>query len=85
MNSIGYRFNHFKVYSSMALSRFPSLPLLLFFFFFVFFRATPAAYGGSQDRGLMGAVATGLRHSHSNMGSELPLRPTPQLTAMLDP
>ena len=32
--------------------------------------AAPAAYGGSQARGLIGAVATGLRQSHSNAGSE---------------
>ena len=31
--------------------------------------ATPVAYGGSQARGLMGAVATGLRQSHSNARS----------------
>ena len=31
--------------------------------------ATPAAYGGSQARGLIGAVATSLRQSHSNVGS----------------
>ena len=37
--------------------------------FFVFSRATPVAYGGSQARGLKGAVAAGLRHSHSNAGS----------------
>ena len=44
--------------------------LFLFFFFFLsFFRATPEAYGGSQ--------AAGLRHSHSNSGSEPHLRPTP--------
>ena len=29
------------------------------------------AYGGSQARGLIGAVAAGLHHSHSNVGSEL--------------
>ena len=53
--------------------------------FFVFFRAAPTAYGGSLARGQIRAVATGLHHSHSNAGSELHLRPTPQLTAMLDP
>ena len=26
----------------------------------------PATYGGSQARGLMGATAAGLHHSHSN-------------------
>ena len=32
--------------------------------------AAPAAYGGSQARGRIGAVATGLCQSHSNAGSE---------------
>ena len=35
--------------------------------------------------GLIGAVAAGLRQSHSNVGSEPCLQPTPQLTAMPDP
>ena len=34
--------------------------LLFFFFFFGLFRATPTAYGGSQARGLIRAVAAGL-------------------------
>ena len=57
-----------------------------FFFFLVFclFRAAPAAYGGSQARDLIRAIADGLHHSH-NAGSELRLRPTPQLTATSDP
>ena len=33
---------------------------VLFCFVFDIFRATPAAHGGSQARGLMGAVAAGL-------------------------
>ena len=55
--------------------------------FFVFspFRAAPAAYGGSQARGLTGAIAAGLRHSHSNARAETHLQPTPQLTATPDP
>ena len=67
----------------------------MFFFFFGLFvvvvvvvvaisLAAPAAYGGSQARGLIGAVATGLRQSHSNVGSEPCLQPTPQLTATPD-
>ena len=60
-----------------------------FVFFFVFFffaisRAASTAYGGSQARGLTGAVAVSLCQSHSNSGSELCLRPTPQLTATPD-
>ena len=47
--------------------------------------AAPMAYGGSQARGRIGAVAIGLHQSHSNEGSEPRLQPTPQLTAMLDP
>ena len=49
------------------------------------FRAAPAAYGGSQARGLIRAIATGLHHSHSNTGSKPHLQPTSQLTAILDP
>ena len=47
--------------------------------------AAPMAYGGSQARGRIGAIAASLRQSHSNVGSEPCLRPTPQLTATLDP
>ena len=53
------------------------------FFFFFFLRASPMAYGGSQTRGPIGAVAFGLRHSHAI--SEPRLQPPPQLTAMPDP
>ena len=55
------------------------------FIYFCLFRAAPTAYQGSQARGPIGAVATGLHHSHSNTGSEPHLRPTPQLTVMPDP
>ena len=60
---------------------------LSFFSFFGLFAiswAAPAAYGGSQARDLIGAVATGLRQSHSNAGSEPRLQPTPQLMATPD-
>ena len=60
-----------------------SVPFLYFFSFLLFFwlfRATPVAYGGSQTRGPIGAIAASLHHSHSNTGSELRLAPTPQLT-----
>ena len=39
-------------------------------FFFGLFRAAPKAYGGSQARGRIRAVTTGLHHSHSNVRSE---------------
>ena len=62
--------------------------MLLFVFFVVVVVAiswaSPTAYGGSQARGPIGAVATGLRQSHSNVGSEPCLQPTPQLTATPD-
>ena len=62
-----------------------TLELYTLFIYFVFSRVAPAAYGGSQARGLIGAVATGLLQSHSNWGSEPHLWPTRQLTAMPDP
>ena len=43
---------------------------ILFYFIFLLFRAEPAPRGGSQARGQIGVVAAGLRHSHSNAGSE---------------
>ena len=60
---------------------------VIYFIYFVvsLFRATSTAYGGSQARGLIGAIAAGLRHSHSNTGFEPHLQPIPQLTAMPDP
>ena len=57
---------------------------LFCFVFLLFFRASPMAYGGSQNRGRIGATAASLRHSHSNAGFKLHLGPTPQLTATLD-
>ena len=56
-----------------------------YLFIFFFFGAAPTAYGGSQARGLIGAVATSLHQRHSNTGSELRLRPRPQRTATPDP
>ena len=52
-----------------------AIVLDIFFFiiiiFFCLFRAVPSAYGGSQARSPIGAVAAGLYHSHSNVRSEL--------------
>ena len=59
--------------------------LTLGLFFFAISWAAPTAYGGSQARGQIGAVATSLHQSHSNVGSEPHLQPTPQLTAMPHP
>ena len=61
------------------------LQVLWGFFFFGLFRAALVAYGGSQARDLIGAVAASLCHSHSNVGSEPCLQPTPQLMATQDP
>ena len=57
----------------------------LVFFFFGFFKAVPVAYGVSQARDPVGAVAADLRQSHSNTGSEPCLQPIPQRTVTLDP
>ena len=53
--------------------------------FLSFPRAAPTAHGGSQARGLIGAVAASLCHSHSNTGSEPHLQLTPQLMTTPDP
>ena len=53
-----------------------------FFFFWPFSGAAPVAYGGSQARGPIGAVAAGLHQSHSNSGFEPRLGPIPQFTAI---
>uniref|UniRef100_A0A8D2A791 Serine/threonine kinase 31 n=2 Tax=Sus scrofa TaxID=9823 RepID=A0A8D2A791_PIG len=62
------------------------ISFFLFFFFclFAISWAAPAAHGGSQARGRIGAAGTGLRQSHSNTGSKPCLQPTPQLTATPD-
>ena len=58
----------------------------LFFFFWSFclFRAEPEAYESSQAKGPIRTVAPDQCHSHSNVGSEAHLRPTPHLTATPD-
>ena len=55
-------------------------------FFFLFFLEPQPRYMEvpSQARDWIGAADASLHHSHSNMGSELHLRPTPWLTAMAD-
>ena len=53
--------------------------------YYYYFRAALVAYGSSQIRGRIGTTATGLHHSHRNIGSKLHLWPTPQLRAMPDP
>ena len=55
------------------------------FCLFAISRAAPSAYGGSQARGPIRAVAIGLHQSHSNARSKLRLQPTPQPTATPDP
>ena len=59
-----------------------SFLLVFFFLSFCFFRAAPMEVprlGAESELWL-----PGLHHSHSNSGSELRLRPTPQLTATQD-
>ena len=55
--------------------------LTVSFLFLCLLRTAPMAYGGSQARSRIRAVAAGLHHSHSSMGSKAPLWLTPRLTA----
>ena len=48
-------------------------------------RVPPTAYGSSQARGQIGAIAASLHHSHSNTRSKLHLQPMLQLIPMPDP
>ena len=62
--------------------------LQFFFFFFGLFassRAIPTAYGGSQARDPIGAIAASLCQRHSNVGSKPLLQPPPQREATRDP
>lgn len=70
---------------SLATYGFPCIVVCWFVGLFVISWAAPMAYGGSQARRRIGAVATSLCQSHSNTGSEPSLQPTPQLTATPDP
>ena len=57
------------LYEHISLRKLISFLLLFCFclsFAFCLFRASSVAYGGSQARGLIGAVAAGLLQSHSN-------------------
>ena len=57
--------------------------LLIYYYYFYRFKAAPTADGSFQARGRIGVAAAGLSHSHSNVGSEPHLWPTPQLMATL--
>ena len=78
--SASYLAASFPLISSLYLSK----SRRLIFFVCLFFRAAPAAYGDSHARGLIGATAASLHHSHSNDRSEPRLLVTPQITATLD-
>ena len=58
-------FQRFLVFVFIKLA----FPHFILFCLFVFSRATQVAYGGSQARGLTGAIATDLHHGHSNARS----------------
>ena len=58
---------------------------MLVVWFGLFFRAAPTAYGSSQARGRIRAVAAGLCHSLSNARSEPCLQHTPQFMGTPDP
>ena len=74
----------FSINSAYKLSVYLLVAFFFFFLVFLSFLGAPPACGGSQARGLIGAIASGLHHSHShsNARSKPRLQPTPQLTAM---
>ena len=58
-----------KLTGSITVHRFHSF-IHSFIHVFCLFKAVPVAYGGSQVRGRIRAIAAGLHHSHSNARSE---------------
>ena len=56
-----------------------------FILFFVFWGPHMQHVGSSQARGRNRVATAVLHHSHSNVGSQTRLWPTPQLIAMLNP
>ena len=70
VNNFSVHTSYFQSYKHDLFLGFPSkLRLFLVWGGVAFFRATHAAYGGSQTRGQIGAVATRLHHSQSNARS----------------
>ena len=64
LNCIFDLFQKLIFFSSLKVSLIlPGKEKNAFFFFFLLFRATPAAYGGSQARGPIRNTAAGLHHS----------------------
>ena len=74
-------FNLDKSFRDIIYGHFIYLSIYLSLFIYLLFRAAPVAYGSSQVRDEIGAAADGLSHSHSSLGPEPHLRPTPPLTA----
>ena len=74
MRSVGSRRRALKMDASSGLKG-----SLFSFFFFSIFRATPTAYGSSQARIRIRAIAASLHHSHSNAESKPRLQPILQL------
>ena len=77
------RYETSQVVAAMAIFSKGTSKLTGFCFFLLLFRGALAAYGGSQASGQIRAT-TASPH-HSNIGAELCLQTTPQLTATLDP
>ena len=91
MNSQGEEYKHPNLLESSVergfrLIYFVIIIFFIFIYLFIFAIswAALAAYGGSQARGQIGAVAASRRQRHSNAGPKQCLQPTPQLTATLD-
>ena len=68
-----------RVFRKGWIAQWSTLVYLPFFFFFLLFKSVPVAHGSSQARGWIRAAAAGPYHSHSNVGSEPHLQPTPPL------
>ena len=69
-NGCVYRYNgitllYGRSYHNFVNQLYINNTFIYIYIYIVFFRAAPMAYGGSQTRGRIGAVAAGLHHSHN--------------------
>ena len=82
---LGILFVNYREVGPFVLGQLVLAGLSFLSFFFFLFIATPTAYGGSQARGGIGAIAAGLHLNLSDSESQPSLRPTPQFMATPDP
>ena len=76
---------HLGYFHALAIVNSVAMNIVVHISFFLSFCYFFGPLPQHQARGRIGAIATGLRQSHSNAGSKPCLQPIPQLMAIPDP